>query len=226
MKKLEVIADDKRAISSGITLPVHQVSYPYLFHARKSDDNANAKAKYSLTIMFDKQNKAHLEALSVIKAGLTDVLAAKWPDSKTRPRTPLVGATMSPIKDGDSTTNKMGIPLNETNPEYAGHYLIRASSTRRPAVVEKEGNGYVPVTDEESIYGGCFGQANIHIYTYSVKNSSGVTFSLNGFMKTGDGEAFGGGTHSAESMFGAPSEGEDNSPFVNQSQQEDDDIPF
>lgn len=173
-----------------------RVSYPCVFQPRAFQ--AGQTPKYSIALMFDKQNEEHKKVLATLHKQMQEALAEKWPDEKTRPRNPLIGDTRSPIKDGDKTLNTSGIPISEANPEYAGHYIVRASSTRAPRVVDR---GLNTIMDSNEIYGGCFCNVNINVYTYDKGVNKGVTFGLNGVQKHADGESFAGGNMAAEDMF-------------------------
>ena len=205
---------EKSASMPARTSPPVRISYPQVFTPRafKGSD-----PKYSVTLMFDKKNKEHVEFVKMIKADAEKALAEKWPDASTRPRIPVVGETRSLIKDGDKTCDTQGIPLKEKNPEYEGHWTMRAASANKPVVVDRNRQEIINAGD---IYGGCFCQVNVNVYTFNGETNKGVTAGLNGLLKYSDGESFGGGRPSVDDMFGEapPADGAD--PFAS------DEIPF
>ena len=222
------------------TSPPVRISYPTLFTAKSF---AGGTPKFGVVIMFDKTNADQMAFLKLIHGDCTAALAEHWPDvmgadgsmipNPERPRIPVMGHTDSPIKDGDKTSNRQGIPMAEKNPEYAGHYIIRASSTSRPIVVSK---AMAEVLDQAEVYGGSFCKVNLNCYTFEVPTNKGVTFGLNGVQKMSDGESFGGGRPAVDSMFAAESGANDaanynEDPFANGAGDPgafagDDDLPF
>ncbi len=188
---------DSEAVSVLTTPPV-RVSYPQVFVPRAIQEGA--EPKYGIVLMFDKTNSEHNKFLNMLHAKAQKAMKEKWPDPTKRPRIPIVGHDMSCIKDGDTACNKQGVPLIEKNPEYAGHFIVRAGSKRKPGIVDK---GRAEIMDKEAIYGGCSCKINLNPYAYDTKGNKGVTFGLNGVQFWGDGEAFGGGRPSTEDMFQA-----------------------
>jgi len=183
-----------------LTTPAVRISYPNVFEAHAI---SGGKPKYSVVMMFNKQDPEHMAALKRLKAEAQAVLEQKWPDEKKRPRIPISGHDRSPIKDGDKACDQQGIPLVEKNEEYAGHYLVRASTDKRPVAVAKDKSELL----EDPFYGGCWAKVNVNAYAYQKDANQGVTFGLNGIMFWADDEAFGGGRPSMDAMFGGESDG-------------------
>jgi hypothetical protein len=217
----------------NLTSPEVRVSYAYVFEPRANGDD-DEKKKCSITLMLDKTNPEHKKFVEKYHQALKDTMAKHWPDPRTRPRNKLIGDTYSPIKDGDTTVNKNGIPLKETDPYYEGHWLIRASNVKKPRVVRIINNKLHKIQDTEVVYGGCWCQVNINPYTFEIPKGSGVTNGLNGVLFTKDDEPFGSSIASAEEMFGYESADfddyfsqEDNfGTGSTQGAMNDDDIPF
>lgn len=180
----------------AITTDPVRCSYPQLFTPRAVQ--AGATPKYGIVLMFDKKNKEQMDCLKLLRDEAQQVLEDKWPDEKKRPRIPVLGHDRSPIKDCDKALNNQGVPLVEQNPEYEGHYIIRANTTQPPLVVD--GNKQ-EVLDPNKIYGGCWVKANINAYAYNQDTNQGVTFGLNGVQFHHDDDSFGGGRPSIDSMF-------------------------
>lgn len=169
------------------TTPPVRVSYPTLFTARAV--NPGDDPKFGIVLMFDKTNAEHKECLRKLFADAQAVFNEEWPDPATAPRIPLVGHDKSPIKDGDKALNQQGVPVKEKNPEYAGHFIIRAGTFQRKPVVDRD---RAEILDSNAVYGGCFCKVNINPYTYNYPTSKGVTFGLNGVQFWKDDDPFGG----------------------------------
>ena len=200
-----------RVTKDARTTPAIRVSFPQQLFTPKSIKGG--EPKYGVALMFDKSDTAHMDFMKGIHADMQAALAEYWPDESARPRNALIGETLSPIKDGDVTVNKKGIPLKEKNPEYAGHYIIRVNSSDRPVVVDKNRQ---EIIDSKVVYGGCFCKVNINAYTYDGELSQGVTIGLNGVQKWADGESFGAGRPAIDSMFEAAPGGSDDEANYNQ----------
>ena len=215
------------------TSPPVRVSYPFINAVQLEKAKADTirrgqnpdETKCGVVMMFEKNNAEHKEFLRLLKIDAEQALLEHWPDQTqpdgtkiphpSRPRHPIIGSV---IKDGDTGLNKKGILLKEKNPEYAGHWIVRAGcgGGRIPDAIlaQRDAKGQpIYVTDQATIYGGCKCRVNMNAYTYSNK-SDGVTFGLNGVQKWEDGESFGGGKPALESMFDktAPPAGPD--PFA------------
>ncbi|MDA8113552.1 MAG: DUF2815 family protein [Acidithiobacillus sp.] len=181
------------------TSPPLRVSYTQSLFTPKTFQQGQ-KPAYSMTAMIDKNVPEQMAWLKQLYKDAEEALAEKWPDPAKRPRIPLIGETNSLFKDGDKTTDKQGVPLKEKNPEYAGHYILRMSSKVKPFVVDR--NRQEILTADE-VYGGCFCKVNCNVYTYEMELNKGITCGINGVQKWAEGERFGGGRPSLESMFDA-----------------------
>lgn len=180
------------------TSPPVRVSYPTVFTARSV---LGGNPSYGVVLMFDKKDKEHMDFLRQIHADVQSILTRAWPDEAKRPRVPIIGYTDSPIKDGDVTANRQGVPIGEKNPEYRGHYIIRAGRMEQngpPAVVDRNRQ---EILDKAAVYGGCWCKVNINCYQRLQPTNPGVSIGLNGLQKWADDESFGGGRPSVESMF-------------------------
>ena len=209
------------------TSPLLRVSYPQVFVPKTFA--AGDVPRYSIVLMIDKTNKEQMEFMKQLHQDASKALVEKWPDESTRPRIPLTGHDNSLFKDGDAACNKQGIPLREKNEEYIGHYIIRAGTTTKPMLVNK---GRQEILDTNEIYGGCYCKVNVNIYTFERPENKGVTCGLNGLQKMDDGESFGGGRPSVDTMFTAEGGADDSAnydPFATgeaTSEKDYDDIPL
>lgn len=82
-----------------------------------------------------------------------------------------------------------------------GWLYINCSTKQRPGVVKPQGNGTVPVLDENEVYSGCFVRATLSPYAYDQKGNKGVSFGLGNVLKARDGERRG-GRPTADQEFG------------------------
>lgn len=159
---------------------------------------------YNTTVLLDKQNAAHMHDLNNLIAACDAVLVEAWPNEATRPRVPHYGTNDSPIKDGDTWTNKQGFLQKEKYPEYAGHYVIRVArgaGQGAPHVVDMARN---PIMDRGQMYSGCWCYVNLNPYKRANEQNPGISIGLNGVQKYADGERLGGGgLPDVESMFDA-----------------------
>lgn len=180
-----------------ITTGPIRVSFPNVFVAKSV---LGGDPTFSITMMFDKKNKDQMTDLKKIHKMAELAFKDKWPDPKKAPRVPLLGDDKSPIKDADKNKNSQGVPLNEKNPEYAGHYILRASCKEDypPTVIDRSRQ---EILKKSEIYGGCICRVNFNAFAYDHTMNKGVTFGLNGVQKWEDGESFGGGRPPVDSMF-------------------------
>jgi hypothetical protein len=212
----------KRSAGPGRLSPPVRVSYAQgLFNAKTYEDG---KSSFGATFMFEKTDKAHMDYLKTLAADAKACLAEYWPKESERPRIPVVGADTSPIKDADKALDKSGIPLLESNPEYAGHYIVRVSAYDKPDVRLRDKR--TPAT-EKQVYSGCRVRVNLNAYTFD-NRSKGVTFGMNGVMFWADDESLGGGGQPFEKAFEEVEDdlsaipGEDPNAYF----EEENDVPF
>jgi len=169
--------------------------------------------------MLDKKNDEDKKFIESLKKQCMAAIETKWSNEKARPRLPIIGHDMSPIKDGDQACDKQGIPLAEKHPEYAGHWIIRAGATKAPVVVDRARKA---IESANEIYGGCWCRVNLNAYAYEFNGNKGVSFGLNGVQKIDDDEGFGSaGPRRVEDMFE-----EETSKVYTFSDDLMDDVPF
>ena len=189
-------------VTKDITTPVGRLSWPHLSKAQaKANKNDDEQAIYDVQILIPKSDKAGIKSLlTAIKI----VGEAKWGPQWTKVR--------SPLRDGDAEAEEFtedGSTKGQKYPERLGHYFINARSRRPVMVVDRE---RTPILDDEvenEIYGGVYAKANLSFYPYSNSGNHGIGCGLNGVQKVKDGEPFGGGPASVESMFDVLDEDED-----------------
>jgi len=183
-------------MSNAVTTPPVRVSFPTIFTPRAVV--AGQTPKYGIVMMFEKGDKDHMASLKQLNNEAELAKSTKWPDQEKAPRIPMAGHDLSPIKDGDKALNKQGVPIAEKNPEYAGHWIIRANSLQQPIVVDRN---KAELLDKSKVYGGCYCKVNINPFAYDTSGNRGVTFGLNGVQLWADGESFGTGRPKVDDMF-------------------------
>lgn len=166
-----------------------RLSYVHIFEAYTSDPEEQ-EAKYSVTILIPKSDKATLAKINAaIEVAKAQGKTSKW-DGKIPPNFKIT------LHDGDEDADL------ERNPEYAGCMYMAMSSKQRPGVVDADLN---PILDSTQVYSGCYGRVSINAYPYSAKGNKGVSFGLNNIQFLEDGDPLGGRTR-AEDDFGDDSD--------------------
>lgn len=154
-------------------------SYPHLFKASKFADG-EGDPKFSVSLLIDKKASGSKDFIAKIKAAqeaaLVELYGKKFPQNLER-----WGVTDG--DDGEDVTAH-------------GHWIIKASSKNRPAVIDGQGT---EILDEMSVYGGCYGRINFCAKSYGTPAKGGVSLELNVFQKISDGEAFGGAEKAKQS---------------------------
>jgi hypothetical protein len=168
--------------SEDFKTPPCRVSYAQgLFKARASEDGG--KEKFGCTLIFKNEDRAALDK------AVRDCIVGEWGDKGVDMAKN--GLIKSPFLagDGKEARNKTTGELHPgMGPEV---FFIRPSSIYEPAVRYRSAN--VQASPEE-VYSGCFGFAVLNVFAWSnPKNGNGVSFGIQYFQKTGDGERLGGG---------------------------------
>lgn len=187
----------KDRVTVDLTTGIGTLSFPHVF-ASTASKNDKGETTYDIQIIIPKTQREDLrEILRAIKA----VGEAKWGAQWKKVRTPL--------RDGDAEKDELtedGTTKGEKYPERLGCYFLNARSTRPVGVYDRQRN---PINEPDAIYGGCKGKIAVTFYPYSNSGNHGIGAGLNGVQKIADGEAFGGGRPSVESMFDLLDDDED-----------------
>lgn len=158
-----------------VITPLARLSFARLFKPEKYGDKG--ELKYSCSLLFDATTD-----LSSLKAAANAAIEERWGNK------PPKGIKM-PFKDGDEKDYE----------GYAGKTFIEARTVDKPGVVI--GKDRTPVTNESSVYSGCWVKASVTAFTYDTGANKGVSFALNNVWVIRDGEPFGTARKSAESEF-------------------------
>lgn len=176
-------------VTVDLTTVVGTLCFPHLFTSTKSK-NDKGEDVYDVQILIPKTER---EGVRAIIAAIKTVGQSKWGDNWKKVR--------APLRDGDKEAGDVlddGTTKGDKYPERAGHYFLNARSSKPVGVFDRK---RVPITEPDAVYGGCKGRISVTFYAYSTNGNSGVAAGLNGVQKIADGEPFGGGRPSVESMF-------------------------
>lgn len=158
-----------------IVLKNVRLSYEHIF--RPDAIAEGSEPKYSASWIIPKDHPQ----IPSIKAALVKVLDEKFP-GKRKPGGPWPAKLHNPLKDGDE--------MADTNPEYAGCYVLKSSSKNRPKVYDRRKN---PITaEDEIIYSGCICNTSLTVASFDAQANKGVTVYLNGVQFVEDGERLSG----------------------------------
>jgi hypothetical protein len=155
-----------------------RLSYAFLFEARKRGDSDDQTAKYSTALLIPKHTAEGKETYRKLRAAQQAALEEgkaklggipkKWKDT---------------IHDGDEDQDL------DSNPEYAGHWYLTVSNSRKPGLIDRDRD---PITEPSELYSGCYARVSMNAYAYNYEGTKGVTFSLRNVQKLADGEPLGG----------------------------------
>lgn len=152
-----------------IKIPASRLSFPSLFRTAKFGDDDTGK--YEATFMLNKVD--HADLIEKIKGEINrlmkDELKAK------------IGSDKICLKDGDETSRD----------EYQGHYTIKASTKKRPLVIDRNKS---PVTEDDNIvYAGCYVNGIVTLWVQNNQFGKRINAQLDGIQFVRDGEPFGEG---------------------------------
>lgn len=180
---------DTKKVTVDLTTGIGTLSFPHLF-ASTASKNDKGETTYDVQIIIPKGQRDDVRA---ILAAIQKVGKAKWGDNWKKVR--------NPLRDGDKEADELtedGTTKREKYPERLGCYFLNARSTKPVGVYGRDRS---VITDPNAVYGGCKGKIAVNFYAYSNNGNHGIGAGLNGVQKISDGEPFGGGRPSVESMF-------------------------
>jgi hypothetical protein len=180
---------DKNRVTVDLTSGVGTLSFPHVF-ASTASKNDKEETVYDIQFIIPKTQREDVRALLV---AIKKVGEAKWGANWKKVRTPL--------RDGDAEKDELtedGSTKGAKYPERLGCYFLNARSTKPVGVYDRQRS---PITNPDDLYGGCKGKIAVTFYPYSTSGNHGIGVGLNGVQKIADGEPFGGGRPSVESMF-------------------------
>lgn len=176
------MATQKFARSDDFKTPPCRLSFAQtLFKARAQE---NGKPKYGCTLIFPKDARAALEK------HVADVIKAQWGEKGLEKAK--AGLIKSPFLagDGKEARNKTSGELHPGMSADVFFIRVQANEDRPPVVRYKDPN--IPATADE-VYSGCYGFAVINAFAWNnPQNGDGVSFGIQYFQKTKDGDRIGG----------------------------------
>tara|TARA_Y100000310_G_C20529996_1_gene737934 strand:+ start:160 stop:687 length:528 start_codon:yes stop_codon:yes gene_type:complete len=147
-----------------IVLKNVRISFPNLFTKPVFD---GTEGKYGATLLIDKDDEKTYKKL---KAAIKAIQA----ENKIK-----VASGNLCLTDGDESDRD----------EYAGYWVFKASSSKRPTVMNRD---KTPITeDDEIIFAGCYVNASVGLWTQNNKWGKRVNANLYGVQFFKDGEPFG-----------------------------------
>lgn len=180
---------ENKAKKVDLTTGIGTLSFPHLFRETAST-NDRGETVYDLQFIISKSQRDDVRA---ILRAIKEVGESKWGANWKKVRTPL--------RDGDAEADELtedGSTKGEKYPERLGCYFFNARSTKPVGAYDRQRN---PIHNPDDLYGGCKVKVAVTFYPYSTSGNHGIGVGLNGVQKIADGEAFGGGRPSVESMF-------------------------
>lgn len=176
-------------VTVDLTTGIGTLSFPHVFASTKTQ-NDKGEDVYDIQFIIPKTQREDVKALLL---AIKKVGEAKWGSNWKKVR--------NPLRDGDAEADDItedGSTKGEKYPERLGCYFLNARSKKPVGVVDRT---RTPITNPDDLYGGCKGKINVSFYPYSTSGNNGIGVGLNGVQKVSDGESFGGGRPSVESMF-------------------------
>lgn len=153
--------------------------------------NQGDTLKYSVQLLIPKSDTATVQdILQSIEAAAASAVNEKW--GGVRPAIDF----KSILHDGDGVKPDAGTPYA---PECKGHWVLSASSERKPDVVHIS-NINAPLAPND-IYSGMYARVTINFYGYK-NRKIGVGCGLGNVLKTRDGEPLSGGASAASDFAG------------------------
>ncbi len=187
----------KASVPTRITTGKVRLTYAFIWEPRKpqddqrkpdNDNDQDGNEKYSCCILIPKEDQRTLNKLQL---ALQYAVAAGekkgyWQGSR------LPSSFKSPLRDGDQECAEKG-------EEYAGHWFLNASSSRKPHIVDLNRND---IFDQSEVYSGCYARVCLNLYPFNKKGSRGIGCGLEAIQKVADGEPLGGVQVDIDEAFG------------------------
>lgn len=151
-----------------------RMSYFHGFRPYKSPQG-EGEEKYSVTLMLPKDREDTSEQMKAIKQAATEAMSEKWSN-----RPPKLPSDRKFIRDGDDLGN----------PEYEGHWIIRASNKVQPELL-KPGRKEVKESDG-LLYSGAWVHAIVTVWAQDNQWGKRLNASLEGVMFYAHDEPFSG----------------------------------
>ncbi len=162
-----------------------RLSYEHLSAPYANPNQPGAEPKYSTTMLIPKADVAtKAEIDEAIRCVYEQAVANDWKGARPQLRSAL-------IYDGDGLRNDG----SKFGPECAGHWVITASTKRKPQVVDIS-NINCELAPQD-IYSGMYARVTLNFFAFNSNGNKGVGCGLGNVMKTRDGEPLAGGASAA-----------------------------
>lgn len=168
-----------------IVIPRAETAYVHVFKAQPPMQEGK-EPQFSATFLWDEENPR----LDKLRKAIVEVAEEKW--GKKAADMLKKGQLKSPLREGSEKEEAKDAEM------YEGKVFLKASSTDRPQVVDKE---LEEIIDKFEVYSGCIARGDIWLFSYDKAGNKGVGAILNSFQKLDDGERRS-GRRSAEDAFG------------------------
>ena len=167
-----------------------RLSYEHLSAPYANPNQPGAEPKYSTTMLIPKADVAtKAEIDEAIRYVYEQAVATDWKGARPQLRSAL-------IYDGDGLRNDG----SKFGPECAGHWVITASTKRKPQVVDIS-NINCELAPQD-IYSGMYARVTLNFFAFNSNGNKGVGCGLGNVMKTRDGEPLAGGASAASDFEG------------------------
>lgn len=176
---------------SKIKMQAVRLSFPSLF--QHEEFGGESTGKYAATFVLDKED--HADVIKQVKTEMQRLQKEELKGSK-------LPAEKVALKDGD----ELG------RPEFEGKMTIKASTKRRPTVINRDKSPIV--ADDEVVYAGCYVNAIISLWAQDNQYGKRINASLEGVQFAKDGEPFGAGGITADEFDEFETPDDDFDPFA------------
>lgn len=188
------MANRNNTVQTRFTTGKARLTYAFLWKPRNSSEDGDDQKgkKFSTSLLIPKTDQ---QTIQLFNAALQNAIIQGQQKG-------LWGAALPsnfkvPLRDGDAECAEKG-------EEYAGHWFLNASSTRRPQIVDINRND---IWEESDVYSGCYARVCINLFPFNQKGNRGIGCCLEAVQKICDGEALGGVPVDVNEAFGDWNEG-------------------
>lgn len=172
--------------------------FSYTFLTKAAEGMNGGEPKFRTKFLIPKEDTATVEALNAaMQQAVEEGVQNKWQGKKPKK------FRNWPMQDGDGVREFDG---EEFGDECKGCWVLSASANEdhKPNGYKQVGKKAVPIEPSE-VYAGMYGKLLVSFYPYANSGNNSIACSLNGYLKTRDGEAFGGGAPATAADFGLES---------------------
>ena len=186
------MANRNNTVQTRFTTGKVRLTYAFLWKPRPADEENQRVEKFSTSLLIPKTDQ---QTIQLFNTALQNAIIQGQQKG-------LWGAALPsnfkvPLRDGDAECAEKG-------EEYAGHWFLNASSTRRPQIVDINRND---IWEESDVYSGCYARVCINLFPFSQRGNRGIGCGLEAVQKICDGEALGGVPVDVNEAFGDWNEG-------------------